>query len=205
MTFAIKISSCLPAGTKAATAGSELPRNGAAVERAERKGVAQARIEFQADERCAVELLSSIVTLDRALPPDRRTGQRRGDTAAREHGHVSGRQLCGDRNGLVGFRRQSQKRCKASAVEEQRGMLDHWIDGDDEPMRPLWARHRRGIKRHEGERMSQPAGFLLPVTDELLSYTPLPPDAHRRAVRRLDGDGAVVAEEVSFGIDRSGT
>ena len=77
----------MPAETKAATAGSGLPRNGAAVERAERKGVAQARIEFQADERCAVELLSSIVTLDRALPPDRPTGQRRGDTAAREHGH----------------------------------------------------------------------------------------------------------------------
>ena len=58
----IKISSCLPAETKAATASSDLPRNGAAVERAEHKGLAQARIEFQADERCAVELLSSMVT-----------------------------------------------------------------------------------------------------------------------------------------------
>ena len=83
-------------------------------------------------------------------------------------------------------------------------MLDHRIDGDDEPMRPLWARHRRGIKRHEGERMPQPAGFLLPVTDELLSYTPLPP----ALTAAPSGDStatAVVAEEVSFGIDRSGT
>ena len=47
--------------------GSGLPGNHAAVERAKREGPAQARIEFQGDERCAVELQSSIVTLDRIL------------------------------------------------------------------------------------------------------------------------------------------
>jgi hypothetical protein len=49
--------------------------------------------------------------------------------------------------------------------------------------------------------MPQPAGFLLPVTDELL---PLPP----ALTAAPSGDStatAVVAEEVSFGIDRSGT
>ena len=52
--------------------------------------------------------------------------------------------------------------------------------------------------------MPQPAGFLLPVIDELLSYTPLPP----ALTAAPSGDStatAVVAEEVSFGIDRSGT
>jgi hypothetical protein len=71
-------------------------------------------------------------------------------------------------------------------------------------MRPLRARHRRVIKRHEGERMPQPARFLLPVANELLSYTPLPPGAYPRAIRRLDRI-AVAAEDPSFGIDCSGS
>jgi hypothetical protein len=42
-----------------------------------------------------VELLPSIVTLDRAPHPGRQAGKRRGDTALREHRHVPGWQLHG--------------------------------------------------------------------------------------------------------------
>ena len=47
--------------------GSGLVLNHAAVERAQHKGLAQAPVEGEADERCAVEFLHSIVTPDVAL------------------------------------------------------------------------------------------------------------------------------------------
>ena len=49
------------------TLGSGFVLNHAAVERAQHKGLAQAPVEGEADERCAVEFLHSIVTPDVAL------------------------------------------------------------------------------------------------------------------------------------------
>lgn len=68
-------------------------------------------------------------------------------------------------------------------------MLDHRTDTDDEPVRPLRARHRRGIKRHEGERVPKPTALPVPIGYELFRYAPLPLGAHRRALRRLAGGG----------------
>jgi len=49
------------------TLGSGFVLDHAAVERAQHKGLAEASFEAEADERCAVKLPHSIVTLDRAL------------------------------------------------------------------------------------------------------------------------------------------
>jgi hypothetical protein len=78
----------------------------AAIEHSKHEVPPTACIEVQADERCAVEFLPSVLAPDNAMHSDGRGGERRGDTAVCERRDVSHRQLGDHRDGMTGPLRQ---------------------------------------------------------------------------------------------------
>src|SRR5262249_44666979 len=82
------IAQCLPY-RKEDRADASLPR--LATRQLNAPTLRTVRVQAQADERCPVQLLHSVLALDRALHPDGYAGKGRGDTAFGEYRRVSRR------------------------------------------------------------------------------------------------------------------